>query len=184
MFESVNCSGAHPVCPALAVLSWSGSDTQAVAPGSAAKMTATVGNRLEVMVSVLRGGLGKASEKDAASNGEVEGPDAASGRTRVERSSSGALSGRKGDAGAHSLPRPRRQTRNASRTPPTIVRRPRSSLDWCLHTRHLSGTPMPVPTKSIARRAAPSRRGRRHSNAWILRVTPIPGLRYPFGLNS
>ena len=55
MFEIVNCSGAHPVCPALAVLRRSVSDTQAVAPSMVAEMTATVGNSLEVIASVLRG---------------------------------------------------------------------------------------------------------------------------------
>src|SRR5690348_12127766 len=57
------------------------------------------------------------------SNGEVEGPGEASGRTRVELSSSGAPYAAGRATRAHTVSkRPRRQADHASRTPPTIVR--------------------------------------------------------------
>jgi len=62
------------------------------------------------------------------SNGEVEGPAEASGRTRVERSSwVGPQAARRATRAHTVLPRPRRQTRSASRPPPTIVRRQHSA---------------------------------------------------------
>src|SRR6266699_2468262 len=58
------------------------------------------------------------------SNGEVEGPDDASGRTQVERSSPGAPDAAEQAPRAHNLlQRPRRQAAGASRHPRTIVRR-------------------------------------------------------------
>ena len=58
-----------------------------------------------------------------APNGEVEGPDEASGRTQVERSSPGVPDAAERAPRAHNLlQRPRRQTDHASRTPRTIVR--------------------------------------------------------------
>src|SRR5258708_33516247 len=56
-------------------------------------------------------------------NGEVEGPDDASGRSEVDRSSSGGPDAAGLEPRADNLPqRPRRHYR-ASRPPPTIVRR-------------------------------------------------------------
>ena len=58
-----------------------------------------------------------------AANGEVEGPDDASGRTQVERSSSGAPDAAERTPRAHNvLQRPRRQTDHVSRPPRTMVR--------------------------------------------------------------
>src|SRR6266404_8069098 len=57
------------------------------------------------------------------SNGEVEGPDDASGRTPVERSSPGVPDAAERAPRAHNLlQRPRRQAAGASRPPRTIVR--------------------------------------------------------------
>src|SRR6266404_3970131 len=57
------------------------------------------------------------------SNGEVEGPDDASGRTPVERSSPGVPDAAERAPRAHRLlQRPRRQAAGASRPPRTIVR--------------------------------------------------------------
>src|SRR5439155_27207275 len=59
----------------------------------------------------------------AASNGKVEGPDDASGRTPVERSSPGVPDAAERAPRAHNLlQRPRRQAAGASRPPRTIVR--------------------------------------------------------------
>ena len=61
--------------------------------------------------------------QDWAPNGEVEGPDDASGRTQVERSSPGAPDAAERAPRAHNLlQRPRRQAAGASRPPRTIVR--------------------------------------------------------------
>jgi hypothetical protein len=60
---------------------------------------------------------------EVTSNGEVEGPADASGRTQVERSSSVALEAAGRAPRAHTVfQRPRRQTDHASRTPRTCVR--------------------------------------------------------------
>src|SRR5258708_14018527 len=56
------------------------------------------------------------------SNGEVEGPDDASGRTHVERSSSGAPDAAGLEPRADNLPQSPRRHYRLSRPPPTIVR--------------------------------------------------------------
>src|SRR6266699_3393592 len=58
------------------------------------------------------------------SNGEVEGPDEASGRTQIERSAQGGSYAAGMAPRAHNFSqRQRRQAAGASRTPPTIVSR-------------------------------------------------------------
>jgi hypothetical protein len=86
-----------------------------------------------------RGSSGNARHK-TPSNGEVEGPAEASGRTQVERSSSGATYAAGSATRAHTVfQRPRSQSDHASRTPPTMVRRAGAVVD----RRHLSSLAQP-----------------------------------------
>ena len=121
---------------------------------------------------------------NSPSNGEVEGPDEASGRTQVERSSSVVLEAAGRAPRAHTVfRRPRRQTDHVSRTPRTIVRsHPHRSPLCACGTAPATEANLPrelsVPKSRTRTSVAPNEDARKTTESAIVR-TPQSQSKHP-----